>query len=129
MRLGSAWPTPRGVQPVGARWLLDPEQDPRGRGTWKDRPALRSRAPENWYGRKASADPALPDAPKDQEVGACSRRKAWARLLAKAHQLDVMACPRCGSRMSLIAVIVEPAQIRKIIACLERHGRGPPLQG
>ena len=98
----------------------------RGRGTWKDRPALRSRAPENWYGRKASADPTLPDAPKDQEVGARSRRKAWARLLAKVHELDVMACPRCGSRMSAIAVIVDPGKIRKIIACLDRHGRSPP---
>ena len=71
----------------------------------------------------------LPDAPKDQEVDALARRKAWAGLLAKVHELDVMACPRWGSRMSVIAVIVEPAQIRKIIACLERHGRGPPAHG
>jgi hypothetical protein len=40
--------------------------------------------------------------------------------------LDVMACPRCGSRMSVIAVIVKPTHIRRIIACLDRHGRGPP---
>jgi hypothetical protein len=98
----------------------------RGRGTWKSHPALRSRAPANWYGRKASADPTIPNAPKDQEVNALSRRKAWARLLAKVHELDVMACPRCGSRMSVIAVITDAAQIRKIIACLDRHGRGPP---
>jgi hypothetical protein len=90
---------------------------------------LQRAGPENWYGRKASADPALPDAPKDQEVGELSRRKAWARLLAKVHELDVMACPRCGSRMSAVAVIVDPAQIHKIIACLELHGRGPPAQG
>jgi hypothetical protein len=31
--------------------------------------------------------------------------------------------------MSVIAVVVDPAQIRKIISWLERHGRGPPLQG
>ena len=106
----------------------------RGRGTWKDRPALRSRAPANWYGRQAADDSPLPDAPKDQaqggplhrQVGVLSRRKAWARLLAKVHELDVMACPRCGSRMAVLAVIVDPAQIRKIIACMERHGRGPP---
>ena len=97
----------------------------RGRGTWKQRPALRSRAPASCYGRTAS-DPARPDAPKDREVDALSRRKAWARLLAKVHELDVMACPRCASRMSVIAVITDPAQIRKIIACLDRHGRGPP---
>jgi len=101
----------------------------RGRGTWKDRPALRSHAPANWYGRKVADDPALPDAPKDQEVGVLSRGKSWARLLTKVHQLDVAACPQCGARMSVIAVFVDPAQIRKIISCLERHGRGPPAQG
>jgi hypothetical protein len=76
----------------------------RGRGTWKHHPALASRAPENWYGRTASADSTLPDASKDQEVGASSRRKAWARLLAKVHELDVMAY-------------------------LNRHSRGPPPLG
>jgi DNA-directed RNA polymerase subunit RPC12/RpoP len=50
-------------------------------------------------------------------------------LLAKVHELDIMACPRCGSRMAVIAVITDPAQIRKIIACLERYGRGPPPLG
>ena len=102
----------------------------RGRGTWKHHLALRSRAPTNWYGRNATADPALPDAPKDRGVDALSRRKAWARLLAKVHELDGMACPRCGSRMAVIAVITDPAQIRKIIAYLDRHGRDHlPLGG
>jgi hypothetical protein len=41
-------------------------------------------------------------------------------------ELDVIACPRCGSRTAVLAVIVEAAQIRKIIASMERHGRGPP---
>jgi hypothetical protein len=107
----------------------------RGRGTWKDRswggalcrPALRSRAPANWYGGKAAADPGSSD--KEREVDAICRRRAWARLLAKVHAIDVLACPRCGSRMSVIAVITDPAQIRKIIDCLDRHGRGPPPLG
>jgi len=61
--------------------------------------------------------------------GECSWKKAWARLLAKIHELDVMAFPRCGARISVIALIVDPAQIRKIISCLERQGRGPPPLG
>ena len=108
----------------------------RGRGTWKDCPALRSRAPTNWYGRKTATDPTPYDPPKDQEVDALSRRRAWARLLAKVHAIDVLACPRCGSRMSVIAVITDTTQIRRatgaalgIIACLERHGRRPPPLG
>ena len=73
---------------------------PHGRGTWKHHIALRSRAPANWCGRNATTDSALLDVPKDHEVDALSRRKAWARLLAKVHKLDVLACPRCGSGMS-----------------------------
>ena len=57
------------------------------------------------------------------------RRKDWARLLAKVHELDVMGCARCGRRMAVLAVIFDPAQVRKIIACRMRHGRGPPLPG
>jgi hypothetical protein len=76
----------------------------RGRGAWKDHPAFRSRTPANRYGRNAAGNAALPDAPKDQEVGALSRRKAWTRLLAKVHMLDVMAC-------------------------LDHQGRGPPALG
>jgi hypothetical protein len=101
----------------------------RGRGTWKSHAALLSRAPANWYGRKAAADPAPLDTTPDREVGALCRRSAWARLLAKVHAIDVLACPRCGSRMSVIAVITDPTQIRRIIDCLDRHGRGPPPPG
>jgi hypothetical protein len=108
----------------------------RGRGTWQEHPALRARAPASWYGRTASAEPALPGAANDDEVDALSCRRAWARLLAKVHAIDVLACPRCGSRMAVIAVITDPAQIRKatgaalgIIDCLQRDGRGPPYPG
>ena len=58
----------------------------------------------------------LPHCAKDQaqggplhrQVDALSRRKAWTQLPAKVHALDLMACLRCGSCMSVIAVIVEP---------------------
>ena len=77
----------------------------RARGTWKDRPQV---------------------GPLHRHVSTPSSRKAWARLLAKVYELDVMACPQCGSRMAVIAVILDPAEIRKIINCLARNGRGPP---
>jgi DNA-directed RNA polymerase subunit RPC12/RpoP len=76
------------------------------------RPALRSRAPASWYGRNATADPAPSDAPNDREVDALCRRRAWTRLLAKVHAIDVLACPRCGSRMSVIGVI-RPSGVRR----------------
>lgn len=101
----------------------------RGRGTWKSHASLLSRAPAGWYGRKAAADPTPSDTPNDHEVDALCRRRVWARLLAKVHAIDVLACPRCGSRMSVIAVITDPVQVRRIIDYLERHGRGPPPLG
>jgi hypothetical protein len=84
----------------------------RGRGIWKNRPALCTRAPQHWYGRQAAQPPTPTDAPKDQEVSTLCSNKAWARLLAKVYELDVMACPNCGCRMSVIAVILDPAEIR-----------------
>ncbi len=33
--------------------------------------------------------------PLHRQVGALCRRRAWARLQAKVHRLDVRACPRC----------------------------------
>ena len=101
----------------------------RARGTWKDRPALRTRAPVHWYGRQAVEPPTPMGVSKDQHVSTRSSRRAWTRLLAKVYELDVMACPNCGSRMAVIAVILDPAAIRKIISCLARHGRRPPMVG
>jgi len=57
------------------------------------------------------------------------REPAWARLSAKVYDVDPMLCFKCGSRMAVIAVILDPAEIRKIIACLAKHGRGPPTVG
>jgi len=99
---------------------------PAARGTWKDRPALASRAPQDWYGRQAAQPPAAGGATEIQGVTANERKKAWARLLAMIYDVDPFRCPVCGNRMSVIAVIRDPAEIRTITACLAKHGRGPP---
>ena len=98
----------------------------RARGTWKRRPALSLRAAEGWYGRETGTLAAEGDVGEELTVTDRSRRKAWARLLAKVYEIDVFRCPKCGSRMYVVAVIRDPESIRKIIDCLESHGRGPP---
>ncbi|MBI5624182.1 MAG: transposase [Elusimicrobia bacterium] len=40
---------------------------------------------------------------------------AWADLMRRAFDLDVLACPRCGGRMRLIATIEDPAVIRRLL--------------
>lgn len=100
----------------------------RARGTWKKRPALSSRAPEGWYGRTEGSDCVPACASQDWEVGRAECKSAWARLLAKVYEVDAWACPACGGRMSVIAVIRDPAEIRKIITCMSKQGRGPPYE-
>ncbi len=58
---------------------------------------------------------------------------AWADLMRRAFDLDVLACPRCGGRMRLIATIEDPRVIRQILAHLGLltevpHPRPPPPQ-
>ena len=43
---------------------------------------------------------------------------AWATLMRRAFELDVLACPRCGGRMRLLATIEDTRVIRQILAHL-----------
>ena len=47
-----------------------------------------------------------------------ARRRSWAELLRHMFALDVLACPRCGGRMRVIATIEDPAVIRRILTHL-----------
>jgi len=66
--------------------------------------------------------------------GGKPRYWTWANLMRRAFDLDVLACPRCGGRMSLIATIDDPRVIRKILGHLglatevpqPRPSRSPP---
>ena len=60
----------------------------RGRGTWKDRPALSSRAPLPWYGRQVLQPSAAGEPVEVHDVSASERRKAWARLMAMIYDVD-----------------------------------------
>jgi hypothetical protein len=42
-----------------------------------------------------------------------SCRSAWARLIAKVYEIDLLVCPRCWCRMRILAVItaLNPASL------------------
>ncbi|HAM54285.1 MAG TPA: hypothetical protein DCQ64_02280 [Candidatus Rokubacteria bacterium] len=44
------------------------------------------------------------------------RSWAWAALMPRALALDVVACPRCGGRLRLIATVQHPGVVRAILA-------------
>jgi hypothetical protein len=62
------------------------------------------------------------------------RYRSWAALMRRAFGLDVLACPRCGGRLRLIASLEGPAVVAKILAQLDRSssadspGPAPPAE-
>ena len=53
-------------------------------------------------------------------------RMSWARLLKRVLDIDIEHCPHCGGTMKIIAAILEPAVITKILAHLGLPTRAPP---
>ena len=42
-------------------------------------------------------------------------RSAWARLIAKIHEVDPLLCPQCGATMKVIAVLERPPLVPQIL--------------
>jgi hypothetical protein len=43
------------------------------------------------------------------------RNRPWADLMRRSFGLDVLACPCCGGRLRLIATILDPRVVRRIL--------------
>jgi hypothetical protein len=73
-------------------------------------PASPDRAPETGpVGvRRDPTDAWHPSEPTGPSRAHKPRHWTWANLMRRAFDLDVLACPRCGGRMSLIATIETP---------------------
>ena len=121
----------RGPLPVGemalADLLADGVDDPHGVLA----PHARWRGLVVAYGRADSATSPVPpsgDTPReDAHCGAPlaataparPRYRAWAELMRRAFDLDVLACPRCGGRLRLLGTIDEPRVVQRLLARLE----------
>jgi hypothetical protein len=63
--------------------------------------------------------------------GAANR---WAELMRRTFGVDVLACPRCGGRLRLMALIAQPAIIARILthlglpADVPAPARGSPVR-
>jgi hypothetical protein len=72
---------------------------------------------------KADGDELVPP-----DAWARLRRHSWARLLQKVYEVDPFLCPKCGGAMSVVAVIEDPGELRKIIEWVQANQvRGPPV--
>jgi hypothetical protein len=47
--------------------------------------------------------------------------------MARVLEFDVLACPRCGAKMRILAAINAQDAIRKILSCLGLPTRAPPV--
>jgi hypothetical protein len=98
---------------------------------WTRMPHVAARAPEGWRASHLPEvsdddDPGFEPLGGGEEVTVNAGKRAWARLLAKAYEIDPLVCPRCGWEMKIIAVIQDPVDIRDILAHLVTSGRAPP---
>ncbi len=51
---------------------------------------------------------------------------SWARLLQRVFDIDIEQCPHCGGTLKIIAAILDPSVIAKILAHLGLPTRAPP---
>ena len=55
-----------------------------------------------------------------------TRRRSWARLLARIYEVDPLVCPRCGDELKVVAAITDPIVIDRILKHrLRRDIRSP----
>ena len=66
---------------------------------------------------------AVDDGPDDP---ARARRLDWATLMKRAYALDVLVCPKCAGKMSIIAIIDDEEVAVKILDHLGLSSRAPP---
>ncbi|HEY6427933.1 MAG TPA: transposase, partial [Acidimicrobiales bacterium] len=90
-------------------------------------------------GRDAELKESATEQAREADLTETARRQArgqcWASLMARTFGFDVLACPRCGGRLRLVALIEEAAVISRILRHLgvpteipaPRLARAPPL--
>jgi len=72
-----------------------------------------------------------PDPPEDKPQGRVriAAARCWAMLLARIYECLPLACPKCGQPMRLIAFIMEPPVVEKILlSSCSLHWKSIPLK-
>jgi len=67
----------------------------------------------------------------------CSSPCSWATLMQRAFGIDVLSCPRCGQRFSLVGCVLEPRAVQALLKRLgyldpetpcQAAARAPPVE-
>jgi hypothetical protein len=100
----------------------------RSRGIWKNMSCIIQLAPVGWSKKQEEQNTVKEDEIEvsSQEVKGGAKRSAWARLINKVYGINPLICKKCGSEMSIVAFIMDPEQIERIMHHLIKQGRAPP---
>jgi hypothetical protein len=106
----------------------------RTRGTWYRFEHIVRLAPSGWKEKNKQEFATDVHVPETQEcsVDEKKRKSTWAAfpketgLIKKVYGTDPLICPKCQSEMKIIAIILEPKEITKILKHLIKIGRAPP---
>jgi hypothetical protein len=98
----------------------------RARGTWSRKPHLVRLAGQAWRAAHPLAAVDSEPTAQSREVERKTASSTWARLIAKVYEVDPFHCSECGAAMRIVAVIMDPAEVDKILRHLANMGRAPP---
>jgi len=88
-------------------------------------PHARWRSPVVRYGR-AAPDSTARSLEASPRAAGTPGPWTWAALMHRVFDLDVLACPRCGGRLRVIATVQDPRAVQALLAHLARSGAPAP---
>ena len=106
------------------------------RAAWRAEVVRCQTSGEGGAGLKTSAAELAREGDPAETARRQARGQTWALLMARTFGFDLLACPRCGGRLRLIALIEEAVVIGRILGHLgvstaipaPRPARAPPLR-
>ena len=67
---------------------------------------------------------------EDRSRDARALRRPWAEMIKRVYEVDPLVCPRCHGEMRIVAFIIDPTVVDRIIRHLRTKGshreRAPP---
>jgi hypothetical protein len=102
----------------------------RTRGVWERSSFIVKLTPSGWKETHSIKINNVEDEAKvgegEQAPNKKKQNSTWARLIKKVYGIDPLTCPKCGSDMEILAIILDPTQTKKILTHLVKVGRSPP---
>jgi hypothetical protein len=82
-------------------------------------------SPEGWIKKQEGQDATKEEdvEMEGQDIKGNAKRSAWARLINKVYGINPLICEKYGSEMSIVAFIIDPEQIDRIMQHLIKQGR------